>query len=382
MARPIRVLQVVQGMGRGGIEAWLMNVLRNIDRERFKFDFLVCTTQPCPYDKEIRELGSRILPCAPHSRAIRHLQDLKRIMIGEGPYDVVHAHTDNEAAGATLRMAALARIPIRIAHIHSAPTKAKKRLRSYVYRIITDYWMRKYMTRGLGCSEVACAYLFGRRWTSDSRCAVLYYGLDWEGFREQADVSAIRKSLGLPREGLVIGHVGRFVSPKNHNFWLEVARSVAASRHDSYFLLVGDGPLREPIQDKVHQWGLQDRFIFTGERPDVPSLLQAMDVFLFPSLCEGLGIALIEAQAVGLPCVASDAVTVEATLIEPQVQKLPLSAPADVWARTVLAVGHRGHRNQLAGWNAVVRSRFSLTHCLNRLAEVYQGEDTGGKRIL
>ena len=79
MARPIRVLQVVQGMGRGGIEAWLMNVLRNIDRERFKFDFLVCTTQPCPYDKEIRELGSRILPCAPHSRAIRHLQDLKRI---------------------------------------------------------------------------------------------------------------------------------------------------------------------------------------------------------------------------------------------------------------------------------------------------------------
>jgi glycosyltransferase involved in cell wall biosynthesis len=380
MARPIRVLQVVQGMGRGGIETWLMNVLRNIDRERFKFDFLVYTTWPCAYDKEIRSLGSRILPCVPPSRPIRHLQDLRRILIAEGPYDVVHVHT--EAAGAILRMAARTRIPIRIAHEHNAPRNAKRRLRSYVYRIITGYWMRKYMTRGLGCSEMACAHLFGRRWCSDSRCAVLYYGLDWEGFREQADVSAIRKSLGLPQEGLLIGHVGRFAPQKNHNFWLEVARCVAASHHESYFLLVGDGALRESSQDKVRQWGLQDRFVFTGERPDVRSLLQAMDVFLFPSHYEGLPIALIEAQAVGLPCVVSDTVTVEATLIDPQVQRLPLSAPADVWAKTVLEVaGQGGHRNQLAAWNAVAHSRCSLTCCLDKLAEVYQG-DTGGKRIL
>src|ERR1035437_4217476 len=139
MARPIRVLQVVHRMGRGGIETWLMNVLRNIDRERFKFDFLVYTTQPCAYDEEIRALGSRILPCVPPSRAIDHLKDLWHIMIAEGPYDVIHAH-GSETIGATLRTAARAGIPIRVAHAHNASRNVRRRLRSHVYRVITGYW--------------------------------------------------------------------------------------------------------------------------------------------------------------------------------------------------------------------------------------------------
>jgi glycosyltransferase involved in cell wall biosynthesis len=374
MARPIQVLQVISRMGRGGIETWLMNVLRNIDRERFKFDFLVYTTQACAYDDEIRALGSRILPCIPPSRAIPHTQDLRRVMTTEGPYDVVHTH-GSSAVGHTLRMAAWAGIPVRIAHAHNAPKNVRRRLRSYVYRVITGYWMKKYMTHGFGCSEVACAHLFGERWQSDSRCHVLYYGLDWEEFRKQADVSAIRERFGLPQDALVIGHIGRFVPQKNHDFWLEVSTYVAGNRDDAYFLLVGDGPLRKTFQDKVRQWGLQDRFVFTGVRPDVHCLLQAMNVFLFPSHFEGLGLALVEAQAVGLPCVVSDTVPAEATVIERQVRRLSLGARPDVWAKTVLeAAAQGGRRNHLASWNVVAHGQFSLAHCLNRLSEVYEGK--------
>ena len=383
---PLGVLHVIHRMDCGGIETWLMNVLRNIDRQRFRFDFLVYTTSRCAYDDQVRTLGSRIIPCTPPSHAISHVRHLRHLLMTEGPYEVIHVHGASEA-GNTLRTAAWAGIPIRIAHSHNVKDQGPLRFRSYVYRAINRRWMIKYMTHGLGCSQEACTYLFGPRWRSDARCRVLYYGMDWEPYRPgpedatdattglRTQVREMRVSLGLPEDALVIGHVGRFAMQKNHSFWLQVASAIAVRRDDARFLLVGDGELRPTIQDQVRRRGLEDRFVFTGVRSDIPALMQAMDVFLFPSHFEGLGIVLLEAQASGLPCVVSDSIPLAATVIEDQMSRLSLELSPERWADVVLEVASReGRKDRRAAWEAVAHSPFSLSYCIDRLTEIYQGQ--------
>jgi glycosyltransferase involved in cell wall biosynthesis len=359
-----------------------MNVLRTIDRERFRFDFLVYTTDRCAYDDEIRALGSNILRCAPPASVLSHVRELGHILRVKGPYDVIHVHGSSDI-GYTLHAAQRAKIPIRIAHSHNNNEESNRRLRSYAYRVITSYWMQRHMTWGLGCSGAACAYLFGPCWQSDARCRVLYYGLDWEPFRpdaecrEGADTSmrAMRASLGIPQDALVVGHVGRFAPQKNHTFWLQVAACLAGCRDDVHFVLVGDGELRSAFEEQVRQHGLQDRFTLTGVRSDVPHIMRAMDVFLFPSHFEGLGIVLLEAQAIGLPCVASDSVASEATVVEHQVSRLSLTASPATWAAKVLEMSTQDKSsNHRAAWNAINRSEFSLSYCIDRLTEFYEGK--------
>jgi glycosyltransferase involved in cell wall biosynthesis len=187
----------------------------------------------------------------------------------------------------------------------------------------------------------------------------------------------MRASLGVPQDALVIGHVGRFTPQKNHAFWLRVAVRLADRRDDVHFVLVGDGELRPAFEEQVRQRGLQDRFTLTGVRSDVPHVLRAMDVFLFPSHFEGLGIVLLEAQATCLPCVVSDSVTPEATVVERQVSRLSLAASPATWAEKVLEMStrDRSHAHR-AAWDAVNRSPFSLSYCIDRLVEFYTGGPT------
>lgn len=378
MAKPLRILHAVHRMDRGGIETWLMNILRATDRSRFRFDFMVHTTRACAYDDELRALGARLIPCSPPARPGAYLRDLERIFGTEGPFDAVHVH-GSAADGAVLRAAARAGVPVRIMHSHNAG-EGRRRLRSYGYRLLTRHWMRRFMTHGLGCSQAACAYDFGPRWRADPRCRVLYYGLDWEAFRQAADVPALRAGLRLPPTALVVGHVGRFDPQKNHSFWLEIARRIAARRGDAHFVLVGDGDGKPGFQEQVRRSGLAQRFALTGVRSDIPALLQGMDVFLFPSLHEGLPLALLEAQAAGLPCVVSTSITPETTVIEAQMRWLPLDAAPDTWAEAVLEMaGQRRRENHLAAWHAVAHSRFSITYCLDRLAEVYEQGHKGAQ---
>lgn len=374
--RPLRILHIVGGMVRGGIETWLMHILRNIDRDRFRMDFLVHKTEPCAYDEEIRTLGSQILICPLDcSRPWNYAAKFKQILREYGPYDIVHSHV-HHFSGYVLRLAKQAGVPCRIAHSHNDTSvkEAKARLFRCLYHTLTKFWIAQNATIGLGCSRKAAADLFSTQWKTDPRWLVLYYGIDLKPFQDVINTVSVRAELGIPADAFVIGHVGRFVEQKNHEFLLEIAAEVAKRDPKMHLLLVGEGSLRPSIEQKVLQMGLSDRVTFAGVRPDIPRLMQsAMDIFLFPSLHEGLALALVEAQAAGLPCIVSDVISEEADVVKLLVRRLSLSQPVSEWTQELLK--HRDAPLVITQPDAlalVETSFFNIEASVKQLEKIYQ----------
>ncbi len=314
---PIRILHVVRGMNPGGVETWLMHVLRHIDRRKFQFDFLTHTRDRCFYDQEIQHLGGRIIPCMHPSWPWCYAKNFSRALSLFGPYDVVHSHV-HHFSGFVLTLAARANVPIRIAHSHNDLSTVDRRagIMRRLYLTLSKRLIARHATVGLACSNLAAAALFDAAWQTDPRFKVLYCGIDLKPFQESVDREHVRKELGLPPEAFVCGHVGRFAEQKNHDFLVDIFSLVAKDLPKASLLLIGDGPLRTKIEEKVRRLGLDDRVIFAGVRADVPRLmLGAMDCFVFPSFHEGLPLVLLEAQAANLPCIISNTISDEVDCI-------------------------------------------------------------------
>lgn len=371
---PIRILHVVGGMNRAGVETWLMHILRHINRDRFQMDFLVHTDKPCVYGDEIRALGSKIIPCLSPSNPWLYARNFKQILRKHGPYDVVHSHI-HHFSGYVLWLAKQAGVPVRIAHSHidSSPLEAKAGWRRRLYLAGMKTLINRNATLGLGCSHIANLDLFGHDREADFHSHILYYGIDLTPFQESIDTAKVRTELDIPADAFVVGHVGRFQEQKNHRFLLEIFAEVAKREPQSYLLLVGEGPLRSSIEQQAFQMGLRNRIIFAGSRPDVYKLmLGAMDVFLFPSLCEGLGLVLIEAQAAGLPCLISDVIPEEADVVHPLIQRLSLLRPANVWSDAGLAAQSKKLAiPQCEALDIIAQSDFDIQTSLNKLSDFY-----------
>lgn len=371
-----RILHIVGGMNRGGVETWLMHVLRHIDREQYRMDFLVHTTQPCAYDDEIRSLGSRIIPCLHPSKPLTYARNFKRILREYGPYDVVHSHV-HHFSGYVLRLAAQMGIPIRIAHSHS-DTKAayaKANLPRQIYLRLTEYWVRQYATHGLGVSEQAAVALFGPHWRNDRRWSILLYGIDLRPFAAEEDRITVRAEFGILSNAHVIGHVGRFVDVKNHTFLIDVVAEAVKLDPDTVCLLIGDGPLRPEIQQKVQDCGLSRHVVFAGLRADIPRVMKAaMDCFVFPSHYEGLGIVLIEAQAAGLPCIYSDVIPKEVIIVPELMHAASLDSPAADWVKVIQHIRQtKSNLPQAQALHRVMQSPFGIQVSAQGLKVVYRG---------
>ena len=372
--KPIRILHVVGGMNRGGIETWLMHILRNIDRQHFEMDFLVNTAESCSYDDEILALGSKISRCLNPTKPLVYSAEFKQILKDNAPYDIVHSHV-HHYSGFTLFLAKQAGVPIRIAHSHNDTSSAEAQAgwKRRLYLTLMEKSIAHYATLGLGASDEAAADLFGSTWKNDPRWQILYCGLDLTPFQKQPDPT-LRAEFNIPADAFVIGHVGRFEAQKNHQFILEIAAEVVKQKPNMRLFLVGVGPLREEVEQKAARLGLSDKTIFAGVRADVPQLmLSVMDVFLFPSLFEGLGLVLIEAQAAGLVSVISDVVPQAADIVAPLVERLPLSNSASTWAETILA-RHQTAIAQSEALSLVMDSQFNLDICLKQLKKIYQSQ--------
>ena len=377
---PIRVLHVVGGMNCGGIESWLMHVLRNNDRSRVEHDFLYAQhSEPCYFDSEIERFGSRIfrLRC-PHWNILKLGQSLRQIMTENGPYDVVHSHT-GWFSGFGMKYAAACGVPVRIAHLHSilppSPKTVTGTARRFYVKLMKRF-MHRYVTHGIVCSNDAGKVL-GDAWGQDPRWRVVFCGVDLKRFSDPIDKSQVRRELGIPENALVVGHIGRFDIRKNHDFIIDVMNELVQIEKNSILLLVGTGDLKPAIEEKIDQLGLKTNVIFAGVRSDIPRLLRgAMDCFLFPSLCEGMGLVGIEAQAAGIPCIISDhlPLATEGNIVPDLIHGLPLSSPAKEWAKKICEVKeHDSHCSPVDALHRVTQSKFNIESSLNTLMDLYSG---------
>ena len=377
--RPLRVLHVVAGMNRGGVETWLMNVLRAAGRDALHMDFLVHETAGGAYDEEIRRLGSDVIPC-PAPGPLAFAKNFAAVMRARGPYDVVHSHV-HAYSGWVLRQAHRAGVPVRVAHSHTdrSNVAAEKALKRRVYGALMRHLIRRHATAGVGVSEASAAGLFGAGWKGDPRWRVVYLGINVAAVRAAADDgAAARAELALPPDAEVVGHVGNLLPVKNHDLLLAVAAEMLSRRPAGApplrFLLVGDGPLRGRLEARAAALGIGHAVTFAGTRPDVPRMLAAMDAFVFPSLWEGLPLSVVEAQAAGLGVVLSDRVTPECVVLPERVWRLPPDAPAGRWAEACAAALKT--RDAASAADALARvegSRFNMDRCLRELQALYEG---------
>lgn len=337
------ILQVVGAIAGGGVGAWLLNMLPELYQRGITNDFLVYRPEPPDIREQVEAHGGKILVVPSPHRPVALARRLMQILRNGGPYDIIHSHV-HTYSGIILFIAALAGIPHRLAHSHT-DTSVFPEYRRGLWRTFYVTLMRslinRYCTAGLACSRQAARDLFGEGWENRG-VHLLYCGIDLSLFQGEVDRAAVRRELGIPGEAFVIGHVGRFVEPKNHQFIVKIATEVIKQEPAAVFLLIGDGELRPAIEAQVRAAGLADRFVFAGIRTDVPRLLKgAMDVFLLPSLYEGLPISVLEAQAARLSCIISDTVTPEVGVIPSLIRYVPLSAAPREWARAILEARDR-----------------------------------------
>lgn len=353
---PKRILQVVTYMGRGGIETMLMNYYRHIDRTKVQFDFLVHRDFRADFDDEIEALGGQIYRVPPMNPLKMSYWKVLDNFFRAHPYEIVHCHL-NYKSGIVLAAAKRAGIPVRVAHAHTASMSAGF---SKFARIVMKPLIPRTATHYLACGKAAGDAIFGGK-----PYALIANAIDAEALRFRQEVRRrMRGELELGDPFTVI-HVGRFSEEKNHAFLLDAFAEVLKQEPNAKLVLVGDGPLRADMEQKAA--ALPEGSVrFLGIRKDVPDLLQAADVFAFPSIFEGLPVTMIEAQASGLPCVKSATVTDEC-IVTDLVTTLPINDAA-AWVDAILRTRSIPRTDRLAD---IQVSGYDIVTAANKLERFY-----------
>lgn len=368
MKEPIRVLHILQRMEAGGTQALLMNLYRKIDREKLQFDFLVVYKEKQFYDDEIEKMGGHIyrLTFREDFNLLKFKKNLVDFFKQHSEYKIVHCHAYT-IGYFCLKEAKRAGVPIRIAHSHSnSMTKDYKR---YI-KIIMQHLYTIYSTDLFACSEEAGKYLF-----LNKPFNVLKNAIDSSQFISNTKTRyLIRKELKM-ENCFVVGHVGRFKPEKNHLFLIDIFCEIKRRKQNSKLLLIGNGDPTEEIQNYIIKKGISNDVIILTNRHDMSQLYQAMDVFVFPSKYEGLGIVAIEAQAAGIPVVCSEGLPPE-TNITPLYKKNKLDEGADKWADIALEMAQNlySHSNMQkyiidAGFDINVTAKYMENYYLKKFSQ-------------
>lgn len=354
----IRVLQCVNNMHRAGLETMLMNYYRNIDRTKIQFDFLTHRPERSDYDDEIESLGGRIYraPRLYPQNYPAYFAYMKQFFKEHPEYAIVHSHID-AMSYLPLLAAKRAGVPIRIAHSHSTSIDLDLK---YPLKQCFRLLLPTVATHHLACGHNAGKFLF-----CNKDFQIIPNAIDAAQFRFCPKMrEEKRKSLGL-QEKFVVGHVGRFSYPKNHKFLIEIFFEVLKRNENAVLMLVGTGENEQEIQMKVQTLGIADSVLFMGSRSDVNELYQAMDVFVMPSLFEGVPLVGIEAQFAGLSCVFSDKVPEEVAFSN-FCRFVRLEDPAEKWANMVIQWGDQNQRTSLT-----MDVRFDIEHAHTVLENYY-----------
>lgn len=377
--KKLRVLVTISAPAMGGIENQLLSFLQRYDRGRFIVD-VACgvSTKGFLRDKYLAT-GTRLILCRWSRFVLPYVWRLLRLLQREG-YDVIHTHSA-EVSGAAMLAARLAGVPVRIASYDH--TKTPWRNPGVLNRLavgILQWITRRCGTKIFGDAEV-CLDVYHPDWRKHpEQFKICYDGIDIEQFCGREVCSEVRSELDLPTDSLVVGHVGRFSRVKNHSTFVDMAEHVSRQFKNLYFLLVGDGELQPQIEMEVTKRGLSNRFVFAGNRDDVPRMLAAMDVFVMPSLDEGFGLAVAEAQLCGLPVVASNIPGIREALC-PAMREFcchPLDS-AGIAEKVIMLLENHQLRNKLGReGREYVTDRFSIDRTVEQLESAYDSGTISG----
>ncbi|MFQ6862912.1 MAG: glycosyltransferase family 1 protein [Beduini sp.] len=332
----IRILQIVSSMDRGGIETYIMNVYRKIDKSKIQFDFLVHTNRICAYDDEIEKLGGKIYRIhSRHQSIVQNRKDLNDFFKNHSEYKIVHMHESSLSYITPLKIAKKHGIPIRILHSRNNAIRGNK-LHILLHHF-NQFIFPKYITDCFAISDKAAIWMFGKKFYNSGKVKLLKNGINIENFKfNQQYRDEIRTLFNISNDKIVLGHVGRFSKQKNHAFLIDIFSEICKNNNNYMLLLIGDGNKKEEIKEIVSSKNLLDNVIFINPTYTVERYYAAMDLFILPSLFEGLGRVLIEAQCNGLMCFASQYVIPEEVAILDSFSFVPLKDGVDKWVQQII----------------------------------------------
>ena len=340
----IRVLQVFTIMDRGGAESMIMNYYRKIDKSKIQFDFLVHRDKKGAYEDEIKALGGNIyrLPAISPFYPYSYYKKLRAFMNSHYNYSIIHSHI-NTFSSFPLKIAKEYQIPCRIAHAHIALDRLNLKtiirnkegvteVLKHITKLILRMRINTYPTHSFSCGQKAGNWLFG-----NTPFKTMNNAVDSERFQYNSDIEKEYKGKLQMNKAMIIGHIGRFDSQKNHSFLLNIFAELLKKKPDSKLILIGDGPLKKKVENEAKTLSIHEDVNFLGVRQDIPELLQIMDVFVFPSIYEGLPVTLIEAQSSGTHILAADTISEEVKITD-LIEFVGLNKSPEFWAEKIISI--------------------------------------------
>lgn len=366
----IRVLEIVDTfIDYGGIEAFVIQLMENLDRTKMQVD---CLTPFSCRNSNFRERAERNgitlyeLNLPLHKSLLRNesYSPVKKFLTDRS-YDVIHIHS-SAVAGLSVLAAAADQGKDTTILVHSHVTGESFTLPYRILRFLASFSMKRHVDVYCACSSLAAEWKYTRPY--QRRAVVIRNGIETEKFQFRPMVrAAVRQKLGFSDSDLVIGHVGRLESGKNQEFLIRIFERIAGRKQDAWLMLVGGGTDRPMLEEQVKQAGLEDRVLFIGEAANVPDYLMAMDVFVFPSVFEAFGLAVVEAQAAGLPVISSDRLPKEVKMTE-NLSFLPLEDDPEKWADAILRAAC-GAREQ--GAEKVRQAGYDMQDTAKQVNDIY-----------
>ncbi len=367
--RKIRVLHIYKVMNRGGAETFLMNVYRNIDKEKFQFEFLCFSNKKGDYDKEISSLGGIIhyldskMSKNPVKNMIQIIKKLKQI----GIYDVIHIPM-MFYSGVLAFYAKIVGIKKVIVHAHSASDKVENKLTRKIYRNVMRLLINIFADNKLACGKKAAKFLYG----NNKNVKIINNGIDIDSFQniDSQKTRELKAEFEI-NDQIVVGNIARFAPVKNHEYFIKLAEYCKEKQINMKFILIGDGELKDKINSIIEEKKLSKFFCLPGLREDIARILTTIDVICMPSLYEGFPVSIVESLASGTPCVLSNRISKEVELIKNMVEFIDIEESVEKTINTIMELSKKEYNTEEIK-EILERNNFSIKSITNELEKLYR----------
>ncbi len=355
---------LIYGMGSkiGGVEQYLINVYKNIDRNQLQFDFIIYDGKKVYCEETIKNLGGNVF--YPNSKNLFvKMMSLSKIIKNERKnHNCIYFNTCGFYNILPFLFAKHYKYKKIIVHAHNTKNKSRSEF-IHFFHYINRHIVNKIATKLLACSTLAAEWIFGKKTVKNNKVEIINNAIDIEKFIFNQNIrEKIRKQLNV-EDKFVIGHIGRFSYQKNHEFLVDMFKNISNENSEAVLLLIGEGNLKEKIVQKVKENNLEEKVIFLGTVKNINEIMQAMDVFVLPSYYEGLPVVGIEAQASGIDCFFSDTITTELK-INDNVKFLNINNTKE-WCENIMKIAHRNKQ-----CSDKLINDYDIKNCINKITNI------------